>query len=404
MLRLLVILQILGTSVIRRAVGSAMGFSAPHVPSLVLALPIPLLLVALAWIPSWEGRRGRVLLPVVLGLASINFLVDKFLTLWWLDAPADRELDSLLLLVRLWMTFHVITLFVAWQYHWRAAVSVALILCVADFALSVAFHRPGPFYRLFFVLSAARVATVTLVAMGVAWLVRTQREQKAALAAANRQLAAHAASAEQLAISRERNRMARELHDTLAHSLSAVTVQLEATQALWPVDARSARAMLEGALEHARAGLSDARRALKALRASPLDEEGLSVAIGNLARSAAARANLDLDLQDLTHRTGLRSDQEHFLYRVAQEAVANVVRHARATRLRVALEREREALALIVHDNGVGFDPDSVDTTSHFGLKGMQERADAIGGRLVVDSGPGRGTSVRVTLTVETPA
>jgi len=242
---------------------------------------------------------------------------------------------------------------------------------------------------------------VTLIAIGVGWFLQKQRDQTAALAIANRKLAAYAATTEQLAISRERNRMARELHDTLAHSLSSLTVQLEAIQSLWSVDLHSARTMLTSALENARTGLTEARRALKALRASPLDEEGLSVAIGNLARSAAARANLDLDLHSSSNGTGLRSEQEHFLFRVAQEAVANVVRHAQATRMRVSLERQHDELTLTVADDGVGFDRAGVDTTSHFGLRGMQERAEAIGGQLIVESGPGQGTAVRVTLAVE---
>jgi signal transduction histidine kinase len=178
-------------------------------------------------------------------------------------------------------------------------------------------------------------------------------------------------------------------------------VQLEAIQALWSVNAESARAMLASALENARSGLTEARRALKALRASPLEDEALNVAIGNLARSTAARANLELDLKTLADGNGLGSDQEHFLYRVAQEAMSNVVRHAQATRLQVALERGPGALTLTVADDGVGFDRAGVDASSHFGLKGMQERADAIGGQLMVESGSGRGTAVRVTIPAE---
>ena len=402
-LRLLCVMQVVG-NLARRGVAVALGLSAPHLPSLIVTLSIPLLLVALLWIPSWEGRRGRVLLPVALGIESVSLLADKFITLTWLDAPAERELDGVLLLVRLWMVFHVITVLVAWQYHWRAAAMTAIVLCAADFALSLPFNRQGPLYAVFLVVSTVRLAAVTIVAVTVGWLLQQQREQKRALAAANHKLAAYAATTEQLAISRERNRMARELHDTLAHSLSAVTVQLEAIQALWTVNAESARTMLVSALQSARSGLTEARRALKALRASPLEEEGLSVAIGNLARSAAARANLDLELQTLTNGTGLRADQEHFLYRVAQEAISNVMRLAKPTRLRVTLERQREALSLTVVDDGVGFNRAGVDTTAHFGLKGMQERADAIGGQLSVESEPGRGTTMRVTLAMEVDA
>jgi signal transduction histidine kinase len=296
----------------------------------------------------------------------------------------------------------VVTLLVAWQYLWRAAVASALVLCAADFALSLPFNRPGGMlYPLFLVISLARVGTVTLVAMAIGWLIERQREQKAALAAANQKLAAYAATTEQLAISRERNRLARELHDTLAHSLAAVTVQLEGVLALWEHNAEAARAMLASALQNARTGLIEARRALKALRASPLEENGLVVALGNLARSAAARANLQLNLESPPEGLSLRADQEQFLYRVAQEAISNVVRHAHATELRVTLERNNGQLALTIADNGQGFEQATADSSGHFGLKGMHERVEMAGGWLTVESARQRGTTVRAAIDVE---
>jgi signal transduction histidine kinase len=402
LLRFLVVLHVFGTIVFRRPIGVAMGVEAPTLRSLMLTLPGPLILVALVWIPSWEGRRGRVLLPLALVFDSVNLLGDKFLTLSWLDAPANRELDGVLLLVRLWMNFHVVTLLIAWQYLWRAAVASGLVLCAADFALSLPFNRPGGrLYPLFLVISFARVGTLTLVAMAVGWLIERQREQKAALAAANHKLAAYAATTEQLAISRERNRLARELHDTLAHSLAAVTVQLEGVLALWDHNAEAARTMLASASQNARSGLVEARRALKALRASPLEDHGLAVALGNLARSAAARANLQLALESPTDGLALRADQEQFLYRVAQEAISNVVRHAHATELRVTLHRNNGQLVLTIADNGQGFEQASADSSGHFGLKGMQERVEMAGGWFTVESARQRGTTVRAAIEVE---
>jgi signal transduction histidine kinase len=401
LVRILVVLQVLGASLLRRPIGIAMGIETPLLPALLVSLSGPLLLVVLVWIPSWEGSRGRIFLPVALGLSSVNMLADKFVTLWWLDSAASRELDGVLLLLRLWSHFHVITVLVAWQYLKNAALASALVLCAADFALSLPFNRPGgQLYPLFLVLSLTRAGSVSLVAAGVGWLLQRQREQKAAVAAANRKLAAYAATAEQLAISRERNRMARELHDTLAQSLAAVTVQLEAIQALWAVNAQSARTMLASALENARTGLTEARRALKALRASPLDD-GLMVALGNLARSTAARASLHLDLETPSNGFRLRVDQEQFLYRVAQEAMSNVVRHASATELRLKLEQADGLLTLTVADNGLGFDRSTVDSGMHFGLKGIRERVEMAGGRLVVESGRGSGTTVRVMIPAE---
>jgi len=367
-----------------------------------VTLPGPLLLLALAWIPSWRGPRGRILLPTFLVLASANMLADKYLTLVWLAPVAQRELVGLFAGVRLWLVMHVVIMPVAWQYPWRSAAGVGLALCVADFVLSLPFVTvDSPLYPLFVVISAVRLIEITAVAAAVGWLLQHQREQRAALAAANRKLAAYAATTEQLAISRERSRLARELHDTLAHSLSAVAVQLEAVHALWEHNAESARAMLTSALHNARSGLTEARRALKALRASPLDDEGLSVAVGNLARSTAARGNLRLALDTPVNGAALRADQEQFLYRVAQEALSNVVRHAHATEVRVTLERVDGQVRLTVADDGQGFERAAVDGSAHFGLKGMRERADMISGQLLIESARGRGTTVRVTIPME---
>jgi signal transduction histidine kinase len=399
MLRILAAAQVLSIPLFRRAVAAGMGVEVPLLPSFLVTMPVPLLLLALVWVPAFERRLGRYLLPLVVVLASANLLADKFVTLAWLVPPPQRDLDGILLLVRLWVFFHCLTLLVAWQYPWRVAAVSAVVLCAADAALSLPFTRAdSPLHPLLLVLIVVRTVTVTGVAMGVGWLLQYQREQKSKLAAANRKLANYAATTEQLAISRERNRLARELHDTLAHSLTAVTVQLEAMQALWAVNAQSARTMLDSALQTARSGATEARRALKALRASPLEDVGLRVAIGNLARSAAARGNLRLALSTPADGTAARADQEQFLYRVAQEAMTNVVRHARATELRVILERVDGQVTLTVADNGVGFEKAAVDTSAHFGLKGIQERVDLMGGQLTVESGRGVGTTVRVAV------
>src|SRR5262245_43825124 len=122
-LRVLTVLQVLGTLLVRPSIGRAMGVDAPLGPSLLVALPVPLFLLALVWIPSWQGRRGRVLLPLALGLASANLFADKFLTLSVLNSPAQRELNGVLLMVRLWLIFHTLTLIVTWQYRWRVAVA-----------------------------------------------------------------------------------------------------------------------------------------------------------------------------------------------------------------------------------------------------------------------------------------
>jgi signal transduction histidine kinase len=188
--------------------------------------------------------------------------------------------------------------------------------------------------------------------------------------------------------------MARELHDTLAHTLSGLTVQLETVKAYWQVDATAAQAMLDKSLEATRSGLQETRRALKSLRASPLDDLGLSLALRRLVESAGQRANLALDFSAPAQLPSLSPDVEQCIYRVAQEAVANVTHHANAKNLKVHLTLNGQDLSLLVQDDGRGFEEHLGENAEHFGLPGMRERAHLVGGQLTIDSRPGQGTTV----------
>jgi signal transduction histidine kinase len=229
-------------------------------------------------------------------------------------------------------------------------------------------------------------------------LIAAQRAQRRSLTEANARLAHHAATLEQLAISRERNRLARELHDTLAHTLSGLAVQLEATRSLWERDPGGARALLDASLVATRAGLSESRRALQALRAAPIEELGLLRALQRMAESAAERSGLALDLRLPERDLELPPDIEQCIYRVAQEALENVVRHAEASQVAVHLLYDRQRAALLVRDDGQGFDSTQVDATQRLGLRGMRERARLAGGQLELTSQPGVGTSIHLIL------
>jgi signal transduction histidine kinase len=241
-----------------------------------------------------------------------------------------------------------------------------------------------------------RTITFLLVGYMVVRLMTNQRQQRRALAEANTQLAHYAGTLEQLATSRERNRLARELHDTLAHSLSGVAVQLEAVKTLWEDSPRDARSMLEQSLAATRNGLTETRRALQALRATPLEDLGLALSIRNLAESVASREGLALDLE-LPERLDLDSlspDMEQGIYRVAQEALENVAQHADARNVRLSISQANGHFAMTISDDGRGFDPESVDLIHQFGLQGMRERTNILGGKLEVESQPGSGTTI----------
>jgi signal transduction histidine kinase len=363
-------------------------------------LPVLIFLAIYTFVPWWQERMGRAFLPTALGLFALQGMLGNYISLLWSVPPDVRELGALAFMLRLWVNIQFIVFFVAWQYDLFSVTVTGVGLSLLDAALSFPFMDVnGPLYPLFMVIVSGRLICVTAAGLGLAWLMKRQREHRGALAEANRKLAQYAATTEHLAVSQERNRLARELHDTLAHSLSGVTVQLEAVEALWDANDQDARRMLDQALLSTRSGLTEARRALQSLRASPLEDLGLALAITDLVESAAARANLKLELNINGHLEDIPMEIEQSVYRIVQEALTNVSRHAQATSLHVALTREEDCLSVLVRDDGHGFDPAEV-SGARYGLKGLRERAEMMGGALQIDSNPQGGTSVRLQVPV----
>jgi len=240
------------------------------------------------------------------------------------------------------------------------------------------------------------------------------QELLAQLEKAHYQLKAYAERVEELSVGAERERMARELHDTLAQGLAGLIMQLDAADGhLEGGNSERARAVVQQASERARATLREARHAIQALRSSaleqrPLSEQPLVDAIGreveNFAATAEIRATFELD--GPPPQVSLEVAQE--ILRVVQATLSNVARHAKAESVMVCMSRpddvdgQGERLRVLVHDDGVGFDPDeALARAGCFGLVGMRERAERIGGNLVVKSEPGRGTTVVLELELE---
>jgi two-component system NarL family sensor kinase len=157
---------------------------------------------------------------------------------------------------------------------------------------------------------------------------------------------------------------------------------------------------LETSLAATRSGLQETRRALKALRAAPLEDLGLLLALRRRAEESAARAAATLSLSLPARLPALSPAVEQALYRIAQEALSNAAHHAGARSLTVELAVDGSTLSLLVADDGRGFDPQSPAAGGHFGLPGMRERAQRVGGALQITSRPGSGTAVRCTVQV----
>jgi two-component system, NarL family, sensor kinase len=198
-----------------------------------------------------------------------------------------------------------------------------------------------------------------------------------------------------LARAEERTRLAREIHDTLAQGLTAITLHLESALRHMTDDPDRARDRLERALATAHDSLEEARRSVLDLRTAPLAAQPLAEALSALARSFTADTGIRVDVR-ATDAAALPLHVEAELYRIAQEALTNVRRHARAHAVAVDLRTTDHAVVLAVRDDGAGFDGRAVPADRH-GLIGMRERARLLGGRLRLDSRPGRGATVRVT-------
>jgi two-component system, NarL family, sensor kinase len=199
----------------------------------------------------------------------------------------------------------------------------------------------------------------------------------------------------------ERNRLARELHDTLAQGLAATALQLETADALLErgSEPERVRAAVHRALENTRRTLQEARRSVLDLRAPPLQDRTLAEALEELC-AVASSDNLDESRVEFRSVGGARSMPERVeaaLYRVAQEALSNALRHARAGSVTVLLTAEPTRITLSVSDDGIGFEVGRV-RDGRFGLIGMRERIRLLGGDLRVDSSPDAGTRVHASV------
>ena len=197
-----------------------------------------------------------------------------------------------------------------------------------------------------------------------------------------------------LARAEERTRLAREIHDTLAQGLTAIGLDVEG--ALRHLDDRPdrARERLERALATARESLEEARRSVLDLRAAPLAGRPLAEALNALARAFTSETGVRVYVR-ADEAVALPLHAEAELYRIAQEALANVREHARATQVEITLRATERWASLSIRDDGVGFDRRLVSEDRH-GLVGMRERAKLLGGRLSVESRSGHGTRIAV--------
>ncbi|TFG71037.1 MAG: sensor histidine kinase [Anaerolineales bacterium] len=370
--------------------GFGVPFKVEFIPTAAL-FTIEMVFLIFYLYSTWMRRRlGAVYLPIALLAATVGPILEMRYV--FSVAPIDY-------IGEFWLIFPFLAvplILTAWQYSFREVMLFCVFTAFLDLSLVLLSHPGSGSFHTYF--SGGSVFTRTLFFMVIGYIVSTlmdaQRRQRAELAEANRKLIRYSATLEQLTITRERNRLARELHDTLAHTLSGLAVELDALTAVWQPEIPAAKRILEHALTTTREGLDETRRALRDLRASPLNDLGFGLALRNLASTVAERGALQLNMDIPDDLPTFAPEVEQAYYRVAQEALDNVIRHAEARTVTVKLALTGSQLRLTVADDGRGLSMNDEDAQTKFGIQGMEERAALIGGTLMLETSPETGTTV----------
>ena len=364
----------------------------PHFPEVGIIL-FGLLLIMLV-VPWFERALGTVFLPLAIALATVAPIADAVSTIHNRLAAGYSPNEAL---SDYWVAFFLLFVpfvLVAWQYRYRWIVVFAVGSTIVDLVavggvLATSVEENPAFDLDLTVVGAlllARGLLFLFLGVFIAKLVARQREARV-------KLQAYAAVVDQMSTERERSRLARELHDTLAHSMTGTAIQLEAAVAVWDDDPADARKLVNRALTGVRDGLAEARRAISDLRASPLEDRGLRGALVWLVDDTAAVSGIDVSLDAPATMPLLDPAVEQVLYRVTEEALTNIARHAEADTATVTLRISRGVVELNVIDNGSGFDAMTV-AEGHHGISGMRERAAMVAGSVTVESKIGAGTRI----------
>ena len=241
------------------------------------------------------------------------------------------------------------------------------------------------------VFALALMSAVALVGVGGTWVLRRQ---------VNRQLALISDTLRTEAVGKERDRMARDLHDTLEQQLSGVALQLDGLSDAIKANPAAATKSLSIARRMLRFTRLEARRSVWDLRSKVLEKEGLVAALRVMAETGSSPAGPVIELRTSGAPRPLATAEEFHLLRIAQEALANAIKHSQARNIIISLDYLATAVRLSVCDDGRGFDSEAKEFSPgpHFGLLGMRERAAKVKAQLEVGSAPGAGCTITVTL------
>jgi signal transduction histidine kinase len=336
-----------------------------------------------------EPRMPRLLMASALAICACLSLLAAFLAMGC-DWPLLVVTAGVIVLSSP-LFFSLLVSLVLWLASALMAFITSSQLNATQFNLLAAF--------LFVLVFAFTLRRLLLTRARTQRLVVTLARSKAELEAAHLHLQEYAAQVEELSVTRERNRIAREIHDTLGHALTLLSMQLETATRMEERGDPSLSQELREARHVAKECLTEVRRSVSTLRPEEITRGTFDMALRRLV-SAYAQVRTDLtvslDLEEATHR--LNPLLCATLYRCAQEALTNIQKHAHATKILLRLRTEARQVELTVLDNGQGRASQTDSPSTGFGLLGMRERVELLGGRMRASAEPGQGWRVEVIL------
>jgi signal transduction histidine kinase len=299
-------------------------------------------------------------------------------------------------------------------FEWKETV-VAIILIVTVNIVSLLIYYPN-FHALQSSLAKQQVITIeqyqvikniaitsglflfTLCMACISIMIKAlqkEYESRQKLALAHNKLREYALLAEDKATLDERNRIAREIHDSLGHALTAQSIQLDNAIAFWQLEPTKAYNFLTEAKTLVTTALREIRYSVATMRADPLQEQNLEIAIATLLKEFSQRTTI-VPQCHISLPYPLSKEVKTTLYRIVQEALTNICKHSEATKVVLELQAFPEHLSLLIKDNGKGFDPQQ--NTTGFGLQGVRERVTALAGYLQMSSDFGRGCTITINI------
>lgn len=248
--------------------------------------------------------------------------------------------------------------------------------------------------------SALLFAFVLVFVLLLVGAVLAEHESRTKLIQANRRLREYALKIENQATLQERNRIAREIHDSVGHYLTAQSIQLENTAVFLAEDRLKAASHLAKARQLGRDALANIRASVTTLRQNPLPMRSLEVIVEELITEFQSNTDI-LISSEISLVSILPTEVNTALYRIVQEALTNITKHSQATKVKLSLKQTGEKVFLTIQDNGCGFNKN--DNTTGFGLQGMQERTLVLGGKFMIDSSFAQGCLIAVEISLSKP-